>query len=338
MPGDLKALTYSPGQAGSLSRQASSKPSSFIMSSRPRTEGPEVAFRWFTPKKATQKKLEAGQSGARSFDVVTAPLMPTEKVQTREVVGFSGERSPRSGKGSAADEDSSDSDFGSGEVPAHKFGSTSMVALVCVTLALCALGVATFTGYFHPELRAAVPESRGRDAASTVTSAAPTIAGTAFLQAMPTPAPLAMLIASTPSPQEPETFQGGTARSLTSRYMRFRMANDVDGLEALLAQDAALHVDLSQAGMLVSMRINQALGFKKDLSGPTAIAGYYRALPTESGDVPPDPKAFECSGSKCTVTCKVARPVVGHVQDVGELVWDVSTGRLQKVTLTFSVV
>merc|ERR1719382_953900 len=118
--------------------------------------------------------------------------------------------------------------------------------------------------------------------------------------------------------------------------MKFRMANDVDGLKSLLAEDAKLHVDLSQAGMLVSMRINQALGFKQDLTGRQAIAGYYRGLPTESGDPAPDPKAFKCDGSQCTVTCVVERPVVGHVQDVGDLSWNLASGLLQSVNLTFS--
>jgi len=115
------------------------------------------------------------------------------------------------------------------------------------------------------------------------------------------------------------------------------MANDVDGLQKMFAPNASLHVDLSQAGMLVSMRINQALGFKPDLKGPKAIAGYYRVLPTENGDPSPDSKAFRCVDNTCSVTCTVSRPVVGEVQDVGVLEWDLGSGLLRHVSLTFSV-
>jgi len=125
------------------------------------------------------------------------------------------------------------------------------------------------------------------------------------------------------------------ARRLTERYIQLRFANNVDKLEALFYKDILMHVDLSKAGMLVGMKIKSSLGFKTELTGKAEVAKYYRALPTEQGDKPPETSSFRCIGNACIVTCAVRRPVVGSVTDVGTLHWDAKEDLLREVDLSF---
>jgi len=122
---------------------------------------------------------------------------------------------------------------------------------------------------------------------------------------------------------------------LTEKYIKLRFKNDVDALASLFADDIALHVDLSRAGMLVAMKIKSSLGFHTEIAGRDNVARYYRALPTESGDPMPKPSSFRCFHDACIVTCTVQRPLVGTVTDVGTLHWESKHDRLRRVDLSF---
>lgn len=125
------------------------------------------------------------------------------------------------------------------------------------------------------------------------------------------------------------------AKALTERYVELRFKNDVERLEDLFAEDVQLHVDLSRAGVFVTMKVKSCLGFHTDLTGRETVASYYRALPTEAADPIPPPESFRCSGDVCIVACTVHRSMVGAVTDVGRLRWDSKQELLRAVDLTF---
>merc|ERR1712129_154300 len=111
------------------------------------------------------------------------------------------------------------------------------------------------------------------------------------------------------------------ARRLTEKYIQLRFKNDVDALESHFADNIKLHVDLSRASMLVAMKVKSSMGFHTELVGRDNVARYYRALPTESGDIMPKPNSFRCFNDVCIVSGTVQRPLVGSVTDVGTLRW-----------------
>jgi len=131
--------------------------------------------------------------------------------------------------------------------------------------------------------------------------------------------------------------QEACAEKLTEKYLDLRFNNDVKGLEGLLAKDAKLTVDNSDAGWVVPMKINYAMGFKGELDGPDDVGTFYTKLPCEGGDVKPGPKDISCKGEECTIHASVSRFGVGKITDVGTLDWDVSAEKLKSIHSKFSV-
>jgi hypothetical protein len=131
--------------------------------------------------------------------------------------------------------------------------------------------------------------------------------------------------------------QEDCAKKLTVKYLDLRFNNDVKGLEGLLAKDSKLTIDSSDAGWVVPMKLNYAMGFSGELDGPKGVCTFFKKLPTEGGDVKPVAKDISCKGDKCTIHASVSRFGVGKITDVGTLDWDTAAEKLKSVHSKFSV-
>lgn len=119
-----------------------------------------------------------------------------------------------------------------------------------------------------------------------------------------------------------EAREAEKSKSLTEHYIQARMTNDLATLRELCASDIHLHVNLDDAGMLVSMKVKSALEFRTDRHGVEDVARFFEALPTEPDDAKPTSDMVKCFGSTCTVRTSLRRPFVGTVTDSATLTWD----------------
>jgi hypothetical protein len=120
------------------------------------------------------------------------------------------------------------------------------------------------------------------------------------------------------------------ARQLTDLYIAKRFADDLVGIQGLLSPEVTVSVDLKHAGWLVSWKVNVAMGYRASQSGRSAVAGFYHALRPGNQDAAPRPEDVHCTDDQCTFTVFIQRPMIGTVQDVGTLRWDLERKQLRQ--------
>lgn len=120
-----------------------------------------------------------------------------------------------------------------------------------------------------------------------------------------------------------DTPEADRARKLTAEYFTARKVNDVDHLKQFFAPKSRINVNLDNAGLILTMRIRQAVG--EEMIGPIAATRYYKAFPSEKHDPPANVEALVCSGNVCTNTAVLSRSIVGDFKEVSILQWDFST-------------